>query len=238
MAKVPLTSLSVFFPCYNEGLNLSSLIEETMRLLPTLARRYEVIIVNDGSLDQTKQIVAHLQRRFSHLKIVSHSQNRGYGAAIRTGIKAAKYDWIFFTDGDGQFTLSELSHFVSWTNEYRAILGFRKQRAEGAKRALMAKLYKCYIDALFRVHVKDIDCAFKLISADLIKSLPLNSNGAFISAEILYRLKKKKVKFKQLPVEHLPRKHGKSTGANPKVILVGLWEPFKLYLKMKTEVSL
>lgn len=238
MAKTPISSISVFFPCYNEGLSLSNLVTESMELLPKLAKKFEVIVVDDGSFDQTKQIVSSLQRRYSQLRIVSHAHNQGYGAAIRTGIKAARYDWIFFTDGDGQFSLSELSRFVTWADEYRAVLGFRKQRVEGAKRLAMAKLYKYYIDALFRVHVKDIDCAFKLFSAKMLKSLPLRSNGAFISAEILYRLKKKKIQFKQLPVEHLPRRHGKSTGANLKVIVLGLWEPLKLYLKMKTGVNL
>jgi glycosyltransferase involved in cell wall biosynthesis len=229
----PLSSLSIFSPCYNEVENLPGLIKQVMQLVPKLARKFEVIIVDDGSNDGTAQLVKKLQLRYPQLKIVTHPQNLGYGSAVRTGINTAQYDWIFWTDGDGQFDFADLKQFVDYTDDFSVILGYRKRRVEGVRRAMMAKLYTLYIDLLFRVHVKDTDCGFKLFKANQLKLLKLFSNGAFISAEILYKLKKKRISFKQLPVDHLLRKFGKSTGVSPKVILIGLWEPLKLYLQMK-----
>ena len=228
-----LSSLSIFFPCFNEEKNVPIMINQALKILPELAKKFEIIVINDGSTDQTRLVTERLAKQYSQVKLVNHQQNQGYGATVRTGFSACQYDWIFFTDGDAQFDLKELKSFVAHTQNYQVILGFRKQRADGFKRALFAKMYKFYIDILFRVYVKDVDCAFKLIKADVIKDLEFLSNGAFISSELLYKLKKKKVQFKQLPVNHYQRQHGKSTGANLRVIAIGLLEPLKLYLKMK-----
>jgi glycosyltransferase involved in cell wall biosynthesis len=233
-----LPSLSVFYPCFNEQENLPLVVSQALEILPLVAKKFEIIVVNDGSTDQTKQVAQKLAVNHKVIRVVSHQQNRGYGASVRTGFKSSKYDWIFYTDGDGQFNLEELKVFVKYVQDYQIIVGYRQKRAEGFKRILFARLYKFYIDCLFRVHIKDIDCAFKLIKAELIKDLDLFSNGAFISAELLYKLKKKRIKVKQLPVTHYDRVYGKSTGASMKVITIGLWEPLKLYLKMKFNLNL
>jgi len=228
-----LSSLSVFFPAYNEEANMPHLLAETFEVMPKFTRKLEVIVVNDGSQDKTAQVVKKWQKKHPNLKLVSHRENKGYGAALKSGFKAASYDWIFFTDADLQFDLKEFSKFIEYTDKYKAVLGYRVNRAEGFHRALNAKLLKFFVDALFRVHVKDIDCAFKLLKADIIKPLKLESDGAFVSSEMLYRLKKNKVKFKQLPVSHYPRKWGSSTGANPLVILRAMRDAFKIYWQTK-----
>lgn len=233
-----LSSLSVFFPCYNEEKNIPIMVQQALQVLPKISNQFEIIIVDDGSTDNTRQVVAGLQRQHPELQIVSHEQNRGYGASLRTGFDTSRYDWIFYTDGDVQFDLQDLLKFVQYTKDYQIILGYRYNRAEGWSRILNARLFKIYIDLLFRVHVKDIDCAFKLMKADLIKNLDLYSTGAFISAEYLYKLKKQGVAFKQLPVKHLPRKHGQPTGARLDVIVKALADAMKLYLKMKFGWSL
>jgi len=142
-------------------------------------------------------------------------------------------DWIFFTDADLQFDIKELESFIPYTEKYKVILGYRTSRAEGFRRALNARLLKIFVDILFRVHVRDIDGAFKLLKADVIKSLELNSNGAFISSELLYKLKKKRVRFKQLPVAHYQRRWGNPTGANWKVIARAMHDATLLYWNMK-----
>jgi len=238
MSNKRLSSLSVFFPCYNEEENLPVVLNQALLVLPKVAKKFEIIVVNDGSSDDTKKVAQKFASQFSSIKVVSHQINKGYGAAIRTGVYNSVNDWIFFTDGDGQFDLNELESFVENKGKYNVVLGYRRSRAEGVRRALFAKLYKLYIDLLFRVHVKDIDCAFKLFRAEELKQLSLFSSGAFISSEILYRLKKSHVKFKQLPVNHYSRKFGSSTGANFRVIVIGLWEPLKLYLRMKFGLKL
>ncbi len=230
----PLRSLSMFVPCFNEAKNLPHVLDQALEVLTQVATEFEIIVVDDGSCDNTKAVAEAYQRQTKVVRVVSHQQNKGYGAAVRTGIEHSKYDWIFYTDGDGQFDLAELKKLIPLRKEGSAVLGYRKKRVEGLKRVMMAKMYKLYIDLLFRVHVKDIDCAFKLFKSEDLKSVELFSNGAFISAEILYKLKKNKIKFIQVPVSHYHRKHGEASGASLKVILIGLWEPLKLYLRMKT----
>jgi glycosyltransferase involved in cell wall biosynthesis len=233
-----LASLSVFFPCYNEEKNVPIMVEQAARFLPTIAEKFEIIVVNDGSTDQTAAVTKNLQKKYPQLRLVSHKDNLGYGASLRTGFNACRYDWIFYTDGDAQFDMTELTKFIPYTQEYEVILGYRQNRAEGWSRVLNAKLFKLYIDVLFRVGVKDIDCAFKLMRADLIQNLDLFSTGAFICAEYLYKLKKQGVRFKQLPVKHLPRRYGQPTGARPDVIIKALLDAMRLYLKMKFGLNL
>lgn len=228
-----LKSLSVFFPVYNEEANLELLIEKADRVVSTLANRYELLIINDGSTDDSLKIVRQLAHKYPHLKVISHPQNKGYGEALKTGIKNSHYEWIFWTDGDLQFDLAELANFIKVTDYYQAILGYRKKRAEGLSRSLNANLFKLYIDLLFRLHVKDIDCAFKLIAAKPLKTLELTSGSAFTSAEILYRLKKQNIKFKEIAVQHYPRLYGHPTGANLKVIIKACYEALTTYLNIK-----
>ncbi len=228
-----LKSLSIFFPVYNEEANLEILINQALRIVPNLANKYELLIINDGSTDDSQKIAKELSHKHDCVKVYSHSNNLGYGEVLKTGIKKSKYEWIFWTDSDLQFDLSELAHFVKETNRYQAIIGNRKKRVEGFKRNLNANLFKIYVDLLFRLHVKDIDCAFKLFKSSLLKSLVLISGSAFTSAEILYRLKKKNVKFKEIDVTHYPRLYGKPTGANFNVIIKACYEALITYLNIK-----
>lgn len=228
-----LTSLSVFFPAFNEEENISHLVEQALKYIPTFADKYELIVVDDGSEDNTRAIAQSLAENNKHIRVISHPENLGYGAALKTGFKEAKYDWVFFTDADLQFNLAELKDLLAYTDTFKAIIGFRTARAEGFGRARNAYMFKLFINLLFRVHVKDIDCAFKLFQTDLLKSIKLESNGAFISAELLYKLKKNHVKFKQLPVTHYPRLRGNPTGANFKVIFKAGWDALSLYFSIK-----
>jgi len=233
MLNNKLKSISIFYPCFNEEKNIPIFVNQALKVLPQIALRYEIIIVNDGSRDNTLKVAQKIVADNSVVKIVNHKQNRGYGAALKSGFKASKFDWVFFTDGDLQFDLNQLQEFLPFTSKYSVIIGYRKTRAEGFRRALNAKLFKLFVDILFRLHVRDIDCAFKLIKKDTLNNISLVSDGAFISSEILYRLKKKGYKFKQLPVDHFARQFGNPTGSNFKVIVKALTETIMLYLFMK-----
>lgn len=228
-----LNSLSIFFPVYNEEKNIPLFIDEALKVLPLVSKKFEIIVVNDGSLDQSKQVSKDLAKKDSRIKLINHPRNLGYGAALKSGFKASQYEWIFFTDGDLQFNLLQLQKFIPYTSDYDLIIGFRKKRAEGRLRSFNASLFRLYIDLLFRLHVKDIDCAFKLFKAEQVKAVTLISNGAFTSSELLYKLKKKKVKFKQIAVNHKARKFGRPTGNDPKVIVKAAWEALRLYLQIK-----
>jgi len=228
-----LKSLSVFFPIYNEEQNIPLFIKEAQLVLPKVAKKYEIIIVDDGSTDNSLKIANKYEKEYSNIKVVRHQKNQGYGAALKTGIKNTSHKWVFYTDGDLQFDIAQIEKFTKYVSDFKVIIGYRANRDEGGFRSFNAWLWKIYIGLLYRVGVKDIDCAFKLLDGELIRSLDLISSGAFLSTEILYKLKKRGLKFMQIPVEHKPRIYGEPTGANIKVILRALKDSLLLYLRIK-----
>lgn len=230
MSTSRLSSISVFAPCWNEAENIPAFVEQAANVLPTIAKQFEVIIVNDGSSDTTRELVSHLQEIYPFLRIVSHETNQGYGASLRTGIRSARFDWIFWTDGDLQFHLDSLKAFISHTGDHTAVIGYRKHRADTFIRKLNGELYTQLINMLFRIGVRDIDCAFKLIPRAPLQQLDITSSGAFTSAEILIRLHRANIHFVQLPVTHYKRKFGTPTGGSIKVIFKGLRETIHFFI--------
>ncbi len=231
MRRLP--SLSVFFPCFNEAANIPLFVQEALAELPKLADQFEIIIVDDGSRDGSGAVADTVATQDARIRVVHHQTNQGYGAALRTGFATAKYEWVFFTDGDLQFRIDQLVKFLPYADTFTVIIGYRHSRADGGMRVLNAKLFKMYIDLLFRLHIRDIDCAFKLLRRDTLKSVHLESTGAFTSSELLYKLKKHGVLVKQLPVDHLPRQFGNPSGNNPRVVIKAGLEALRLYLHMK-----
>ena len=222
-------SLSLFFPAYNEEANISETILKATRVAQSLSQAYEIIIVNDGSKDNTGTMAEQMAKQDSHIRVIHHSPNLGYGAALWSGIQAAKYDYIFFSDADLQFNLAELSKLVEHIPEYGAVLGYRAERKDPYMRLINAKCWNMLNRALFGLQVKDIDCAFKLFKTTLLKPLPIYSRGAMMSAEMLIHLQRQGVVFKEVPVTHLPRVAGSPTGAKPSVIFRALREMLSAY---------
>lgn len=235
MIEQKLSSLSVFFPYYNEEKNMQIQVTEFLAFLPTIAEKFEILLINDGSVDNTGKLAEKLSRAHPPVKVIHHAENQGYGAALRTGIQNSQFDWVFFTDGDRQFFAEDLLAFVPHAKPKQAVIGYRKHRAEGLRRRFNARLYKLFIDILFQLNVRDIDGAFKLLPGETLRQLPLSASGAFISSEMLILLKKKRIKFKQLPVRHRPRLHGKPTGSNIRVIIRALKEAVTFFFHDTTQ---
>jgi len=225
-----LTELSVFFPAYNEAGNIEELIKQAQEVLPKVAKKFEVIIVNDGSTDSTLQICRRLAKKFPNLRIVTQ-ENQGYGGALKRGFREAKFEWIFFTDSDLQFDISELTQFVNYTSENDLVLGYRLERAEGWKRHLLALALRVWNRLMlgFPREIKDIDCAFKLINRKVIKDIePLFSDGAMISTELLLKAYRSNFTWSQVGVNHYQRFIGQPTGSNAKVIAKAIVDTFHL----------
>lgn len=223
-------SLSIFFPAYNEEANIRQSVEMAQRVAKSLTGRYEIIVVDDGSKDRTPQIADDLANADpNHVKVVHHHPNQGYGAAVWSGIKAATMDYIFFTDSDLQFDLSELGKLVKFVPKYRVVIGYRAKRRDPFMRIANAKAWNLLNRLLFGLKVKDIDCAFKLFDRHVFDGLEIESRGAMLSAEMLIRLQRQGITFKEVPVTHLPRTAGSPTGAKPAVILRAFREMVQVY---------
>ncbi|HEV2878229.1 MAG TPA: glycosyltransferase family 2 protein [Candidatus Eremiobacteraceae bacterium] len=223
-------SLSVFFPAYNEQDIIAKTVESASRAVSRFADDYEIIVVDDGSSDQTAIVVEDIARRDPHVRLVSHGVNRGYGAALRTGFASAQKELVFFSDADGQFDLQELVGLLGMLNRAPVVLGYRIRRSDPLYRLFIAKVYNILIRMVFGLRVRDIDCAFKLFRREVLQNVTLESDGAFISSELLIKLKRNNVPMVERGVHHYPRTTGTSKGATPKVILKTIRDVVQLRL--------
>ena len=233
---MPLQELSLFFPCHNEAENLEALVADALAALPALASRYEVILVDDGSRDDTAGVAERLvQQHGGAVRLVRHEVNRGYGGALRSGFAAARYDYLAYTDGDRQFRIADLARLVESAEATGSpvVIGYRLQRADPPLRLIYATLYRVANRIWFGLRVRDVDCAAKLFRRDVLRNINVHSDGAFFSAELLIRLRLAGVNAHEVGVPHYPRTAGSPTGARLSVIAravrdfwslrIGLW---------------
>jgi glycosyltransferase involved in cell wall biosynthesis len=229
--------LSVFFPAYNEAGNIKETVVKAISILEKTAKEWEIIIINDGSKDNTLSIIKKLAADDKRIKVVNHEENRGYGAALKSGFYTAKYPWIAFTDADGQFDFSEISKFIQTQKKTKAdlVIGYYLDRQVPFYRKLNTFLWETVVFILFGLKVNDIDCAFKLISKKVIMTIPKleSERGAFISSEFLIKARKFKFSMVEIGVHHYPRIAGKGTGAALNVIIKSFIDLFTLWRKLK-----
>lgn len=228
-------SLSVILPAYNEEALIANTVSTVMLVLTTWMQDFEVVVVNDGSKDRTGAIVAQLATYDQRIRLINHHVNKGYGAALVTGFESVTKELAFFMDSDGQFDIRDLARFFPLMGEYDAVLGYRIDRQDTWMRKLNARGWKLLVGFIFGVHARDIDCAFKLFRADFFRTYRLETRGAMINAEILYKLGRVGYNYTEVGVQHLPRKAGKATGAKPAVILKALKEMFTFAEKWRQE---
>ncbi len=225
-------NISLFFPCYNEEDNIETTIKKALNVLRSLTDTFEIIVVDDGSHDQTEKIVKSLIKEEKRIKLIQHPRNRGYGAVLRTGLKNARYDLICFTDADGQFDFSQIKKMLPLINDAEVVIGYRRKRRDAFHRLVNAKIYGVVIRLFFGLKVRDVDCGFKLFQKKVIDDIEIEARGALASAEILVKIKSKGYRIKEIGVDHFPRFGGKSTGANLRVIFKAAKELFKFFPKL------
>ena len=232
-----LPSLSAFFPAYNEERNVPVMVERMTAVLPRVADDYEIIVVDDGSADRTGAVADELAAHDPHVRAVHHPVNRGYGGALKSGFAASRKAYVFFTDGDGQFDVAEIECLLPFVPEYDVVVGYRLDRVEGGLRKLNAALWNALVRGLFRIPVRDVDCAFKLFKREVFDVIRIEAEGAMISTEMLARAVRAGFRVHEVGVHHFERRHGKPTGANPLVIVRAFYELFKLYRRITSDRS-
>jgi glycosyltransferase involved in cell wall biosynthesis len=214
-------AVSLFFPMFNEERNISRAVESALTVLEASGRECEVIVVDDGSRDDTGAIADRLAAADCRVKVVHHPENRGYGAALRSGFAAARHPLVAFVDGDNQFDLGEIRTLLDVIDKYDLVAGYRVTRRDPPIRRLNAFLYNRVARTLFDIPLRDVNCGFKIYRRELVQRLlpQLASTGALINVEMLARARQLGARVKEIGVQHYPRVAGTPTGGNLTVIV-------------------
>ena len=230
-------SLSVFFPLFNEEGNIETIVERAIEVLESLKFKYEIILVNDGSSDNTVSVIDKIARENTHVRVIHHPKNLGYGEALKSGFYGAKYDTIVYTDGDNQFDFSQVKLFLEKIENFDLIVGYRIKRQDPFFRILFKMGWTLSLFAFFRLTLKDIDCGFKMIKRKVLEEIPHleSQRGAMINAELVIKTKKAGFRIGQVGVNHYPRLSGKPTGASLNVIFKSYMDLVKLWWNLKEQ---
>lgn len=228
-------SLTIFFPCYNEEANVEAVTRAAVAAGREIADRLEVLIVNDGSRDATGEIADRLSKEIAEVRAVHNRPNRGYGGALQRGFREATGDWIFYTDGDGQFRFDELAGLLPLLESHDVVSCYRAVRQDSRLRKLNAAAWGALVRWLFGLRLRDIDCAYKIYPRSFIERVSLHSTGALIDTEMLAKAQNLGLSIVQRPVQHYPRQAGTQTGAKLSVILRAFRELLALYRQIRSE---
>lgn len=230
-------TITFILPAYNEQENITDAIHSVVKVAERVASDYEVIVVDDGSCDDTSAIAQAESVENPRVRVLGHGRNRGYGEALRTGFLSARKDLVFFTDADNQFDLEELDHFLPWIEHVDVVAGYRINRQDPPMRRMMAAGWNGLVRILFYVPVRDIDCAFKLFRRSVLERIDLESVGAMVSTELMVKLGRSGASVIEVGVTHYPRTAGEARGANPRVIARALSELVRMYGRLNTSGS-
>jgi glycosyltransferase involved in cell wall biosynthesis len=229
--QAPIT-LSVVIPAFNEEGNIGKTISEACAVGQELCDDFEVIIVDDGSTDRTSELILDAARLDPRVKLMRHETNRGYGEALRTGLRAATMDLVFCTDADNQFDMWELRGFLPLIDRADVVAGYRIKRQDALGRRISAKAWNQIVRALLYVPVRDIDCAFKLFRRSTLERIDVESVGAMVNTELMVKLGRSGAGVIERGVTHYPRTAGKARGNHPRVIIRALYELGSMYRRL------
>lgn len=204
-------SISVFFPAYNDGGTIPSMVLTALMTLRELADDYEVIVVNDGSADYTAEVLDELATRYPRLRVIHHEQNRGYGGALRTGFSSATKDLIFYTDGDAQYDPREMTRLYDvWSGEVDFVNGYKISRSDPLHRVIIGRVYHWTVKLAFGLGLRDVDCDFRLMRRRIFDTVDLKSDSGVICVELMKKVQDAGFRIAEVPVHHYHRAYGKS----------------------------
>lgn len=230
------SSISFFFPAYNDEENIGKVVEAAVEVLEVLDRDHEITIVHDGSPDRTGEVAEELARKYQAVRVIHHEKNLGYGAALKSGFTSATKDYVFYTDGDNQFDVREMEKFAALVDAglTDAVVGFRNRKQYTLYRKVVSFTYNLVLQVLFDLPYRDVDCAFKLVPRSLIDSIDISSVDAFIDAELLIKARELGYSVTEIGVIHRPREAGVS-GVRTSTILRSIWEMVSFYRQVRVE---
>jgi glycosyltransferase involved in cell wall biosynthesis len=226
-------TISIVLPALDEAANIERVLDDATRVAERLCPGHELIVVDDGSTDDTAAIVRRRATDDPRIRLVQHARNRGYGEALRSGFTAAVMDAVFFTDADNQFVLDELEVFLPLLEHVPVVVGYRMNRQDRRVRRLFAHGWNVLVRVLFYVPARDIDCAFKLFRRDVLEELDLQAVGAMVNTELMVKIGRSGIGILEVGVTHLPRTAGTARGAHPRVIGRALVELVRMHGRLR-----
>ena len=225
--------LSVFFPAYNDGGTIASLVIRAVQTAARLTPDFEVIVVNDGSSDDTREIADELARTYPQVRAIHHPRNRGYGGALRTGFAAATKELVAYTDGDAQYDPVELDTlWARLTPEVDVVTGYKISRSDPWHRIVIGRLYHHAVKLLFSLRVRDVDCDFRLIRRDVFDRVRLERDTGVICLEMMRKFQDAGCRIVEVPVHHYHRTHGQSQFFNFRRVFWTAIDVFKLWVHL------
>ena len=233
MPPVKKPSISVFFPCYNDEKSIGTLVVNSLLVLKKISSDHEVIVVDDGSKDSSRDVLKRLAQKNKKIKLIFHKKNKGYGGALKSGFKAAQKSLIFYTDGDGQYDVKELPILLSlMTGKTSFVNGIKMTRHDPTYRIILGNLYSLFARWSFWLPIYDVDCDFRLIKKSIIKKINLKSNSGSICIELVKKAQRKGAVFRQVSIHHYNRRFGNSQFFRLDRILSTFTELSKLWLDL------
>lgn len=204
-------SISVFFPCYNDSKTIGHLVLESEKILKKISSKFEIIVVNDGSQDNSLEVLQNLRQKVKKLRIINHRKNRGYGGALASGFEAARYSLVFYTDGDGQYDVSELPLLLNClTKDIDVVNGIKLDRQDTTARIIIGNAYKSVVRNFFDIPIYDVDCDFRLIRRKFLNGIKIKYHSGAVCVELVKRLQKNNARFREVSVHHYSRRFGTS----------------------------
>jgi glycosyltransferase involved in cell wall biosynthesis len=212
MSRKP--DVTVFFPVYNDEATVERVTEKSIQVLKEVAGNFEIIIIDDGSPDRSGEIADELARKYPFVSVVHHPRNLGYGAAIKSGFTAARYEWICFTDGDDEYDIFDLRKLIALRDFYDLVITFRYVKVYSNERQLISWVYNVLLRALFRTNYRDISTGLRLMRKSLVTQIDCQSNSPFIGAELTIKTMLKGYRVGEVGIQTFPREFGKGASTS------------------------
>ncbi len=223
-------SLTAFFPAYNDQHTIEDIVRTAAEEIRKVTDDFEVLVVDDGSKDQSGTILDRLARELPYLRVIHHERNLGYGAALISGFRDAQKDLIFYTDGDGQYDVREMHNLLAQLRpSVDLVNGYKVKRADAWYRIWIGALYREAIRRIFRLTIRDVDCDFRLLRRHVFETITLESRSGVICVEMAKKFERAGFRMVEIPVHHYPRRHGRSEFFRFRHLAFTLWGLTKIW---------